>query len=181
MSSAVDEDTRPSHQQRPGDDRRAPLGCPRAPAEGIYRLSHRLCQLLLRAPRGRLGLPRGDREGQMNEEIAGSTDIITRTPFEVILLQAKIGMITGAVVAIPALLFFSRKAIRRRGYHSVVPISKGYIAGFVVMALSLFVAGSSTPTPSSSRTRSASSRGTPSAPASNPVTGSPSSPSSWRC
>jgi len=41
----------------------------------------------------------------MNEEIAGSTDIITRTPFEVILLQAKIGMITGAVVAIPALLF----------------------------------------------------------------------------
>ncbi|MFB1065674.1 twin-arginine translocase subunit TatC [Natrinema sp. H-ect4] len=80
-------------------------------------------------------------KGQMNEEIAGSTDIITRTPFEVILLQAKIGMITGAVVAIPALLFFSRKAIRRRGYHSVVPISKGYIAGFVVMALSLFVAG----------------------------------------
>ncbi|MFC6766717.1 twin-arginine translocase subunit TatC [Natrinema soli] len=80
-------------------------------------------------------------KGQMNEEIAGSTDIITRTPFEVILLQAKIGMITGAVVAIPALLFFSRKAIRRRGYHSVVPVSKGYIAGFVVMALSLFVAG----------------------------------------
>ncbi|WP_226039728.1 twin-arginine translocase subunit TatC [Natrinema sp. DC36] len=80
-------------------------------------------------------------KGQMSEEIAGSTDIITRTPFEVILLQAKIGMITGAVVAIPALLFFSRKAIRRRGYHSVVPISKGYIAGFVVMALSLFVAG----------------------------------------
>ncbi|QLK24441.1 twin-arginine translocase subunit TatC [Natrinema zhouii] len=80
-------------------------------------------------------------KGQMGEEIAASTDIITRTPFEVILLQAKIGMITGIIVAIPALLFFSREAIRRRGYHSVVPISKGYIAGFVVMALSLFVAG----------------------------------------
>ncbi|ELY65690.1 twin-arginine translocase subunit TatC [Natrinema versiforme] len=80
-------------------------------------------------------------KGQMNEEIAGSTDIITRTPFEVILLQAKIGMIAGIIVAIPALLFFSRKALRRRGYTSVVPISKGYLAGFVVMALSLFVAG----------------------------------------
>ena len=80
-------------------------------------------------------------KGQMNEEIAGSTDIITRTPFEVILLQAKIGMISGLVVAIPALLFFSRKSLRRRGYESVVPISKGYIAGFVAMALTLFALG----------------------------------------
>ncbi|SEW27472.1 twin-arginine translocase subunit TatC [Natrinema salifodinae] len=79
--------------------------------------------------------------GQMNDAVAGSTDVITRTPFEVILLQAKIGMITGIIVAIPALLFFSRKSLRRRGYTSAVPISKGYIAGFVVMALSLFCAG----------------------------------------
>ncbi|OAQ52972.1 preprotein translocase subunit TatC [Natrinema mahii] len=80
-------------------------------------------------------------KAQMSAEVAGSTDIITRTPFEVILLQAKIGMITGIVVAIPALLFFSRKALRRRGYTSAVPISKGYIAGFVLLALSLFVTG----------------------------------------
>ncbi len=78
---------------------------------------------------------------QMGSELAGSTDVITRTPFEVILLQAKIGMITGIIVAIPALLFFTRKSIRRRGYDSVVPVSKGYIAGFVVMALSLFMLG----------------------------------------
>ncbi|WP_254521585.1 twin-arginine translocase subunit TatC [Natrinema caseinilyticum] len=78
---------------------------------------------------------------QMNETVAGSTDIITRTPFEVILLQAKIGMVTGLIVAIPALLFFSRKALRRRGYTSEVPISKGAIAGFIVMALSLFTLG----------------------------------------
>ncbi|OLZ42501.1 translocase [Natrinema saccharevitans] len=80
-------------------------------------------------------------KSRMTENVAGSTDIITRTPFEVILLQAKIGMITGIVVAIPALLFFSRKALRRRGYTSAVPISKGYIAGFVVLALTLFVTG----------------------------------------
>ncbi len=80
-------------------------------------------------------------KAQMGQEIAGSTDIITRTPFEVILLQAKIGMIAGIIVALPALLFFSRKALRRRGYTSAVPVSKGYIAGFIVMALSLFMAG----------------------------------------
>ncbi len=80
-------------------------------------------------------------KARMSEGVAGSTDIITRTPFEVILLQAKIGMITGIIVAIPALLFFSRKALRRRGYTSAVPISKGYIAGFVLLALSLFVTG----------------------------------------
>ncbi|QLG49927.1 twin-arginine translocase subunit TatC [Natrinema halophilum] len=78
---------------------------------------------------------------QMSEAVAGSTDIITRTPFEVILLQAKIGMITGLIVAIPALIFFSRKALRRRGYTSEVPISTGAIAGFVVVSLSLFITG----------------------------------------
>ncbi|MGQ3412941.1 twin-arginine translocase subunit TatC [Natrinema sp. LN54] len=80
-------------------------------------------------------------KGQMGEAVAGSTDIITRTPFEVILLQAKIGMVAGIIVAIPALLFFSRKALRRRGYTSSVPISRRFIAGFILASLSLFVAG----------------------------------------
>lgn len=78
---------------------------------------------------------------QMSEGLAGTTDIITRTPFEVILLQAKIGMAAGVIFAIPALLFFSRKPLRRRGYTSEVPISKGAIAGFVIMSLSLFTLG----------------------------------------
>ncbi|WP_254532040.1 twin-arginine translocase subunit TatC [Natrinema gelatinilyticum] len=78
---------------------------------------------------------------QMSEGLAGATDIITRTPFEVILLQAKIGMAAGVIFAIPALLFFSRKPLRRRGYTSEVPISKGAIAGFVIMSLSLFTLG----------------------------------------
>ncbi|WP_408956740.1 twin-arginine translocase subunit TatC [Natrinema sp. 74] len=78
---------------------------------------------------------------RMGTGLAGSTDVITRTPFEVILLQAKIGMISGVIVAIPALLFFTRKSIHRRGYDSVVPISKGYLAGFVAMSLFLFSLG----------------------------------------
>jgi len=135
----------------------------------------------LRAPRGRLGLPRGDREGA---DERGDRRLDRHHHANAVRGDPLTGQDRddhGRRRRDSRIALFSRKAIRRRGYHSVVPISKGYIAGFVVMALSLFVAGSSTPTPSSSRTRSASSRGTPSAPASNPVTGSPSSPSSWRC
>ncbi|EMA37829.1 twin-arginine translocase subunit TatC [Halobiforma nitratireducens] len=78
---------------------------------------------------------------EMNQHVAGSTDLITRTPFEVILLQAKIGMLVGIIVAIPALLYFARKPLRKRGYDSVVPISKRYMAGFAATAAVLCVGG----------------------------------------
>ncbi|WP_121743998.1 twin-arginine translocase subunit TatC [Natronorubrum halophilum] len=78
---------------------------------------------------------------QMAQYVADQTDIITRTPFEVILLQAKIGMFVGVIVAIPALLYLSRDALRERGYDSVVPISRGYVAGLVAGSLLLFAGG----------------------------------------
>ncbi|MFC6719556.1 twin-arginine translocase subunit TatC [Natrialbaceae archaeon GCM10025810] len=80
-------------------------------------------------------------KSNMSQDLAGSTDLITRTPFEVILLQAKIGMIVGVIVAIPAVLYVSRDALRRRGYQSVVPVSRRYVAGFVAMAGILFCFG----------------------------------------
>ncbi|ELY46780.1 twin-arginine translocase subunit TatC [Natronorubrum sulfidifaciens] len=80
-------------------------------------------------------------KAEMNQEVAEATDIITRTPFEVILLQAKIGMLVGVIVAIPALLYFSRDALRRRGVQSTVPVSKGYLAAFGLSSLLLFIAG----------------------------------------
>ncbi|MFC4989937.1 twin-arginine translocase subunit TatC [Saliphagus infecundisoli] len=80
-------------------------------------------------------------EAEMSSQLAGQTDVITRTPFEVILLQAKIGMIVGAIVSIPAVLYFARKPIRERGYESAIPISTASIVGFVVSALGLFCLG----------------------------------------
>ncbi len=80
-------------------------------------------------------------KAEMNQTVADATQIITRTPFEVILLQAKIGMLVGIVVAIPALFYFSRDALRRRGVQSAVPVSKGYLAGLVLASLSLFSIG----------------------------------------
>ncbi|THE62719.1 translocase [Salinadaptatus halalkaliphilus] len=80
-------------------------------------------------------------KAEMDQEVALATDIITRTPFEVILLQAKIGMLVGVLVAIPALLYFSRDALRERGIEAAVPISKRYVAGFVTISFVLFWIG----------------------------------------
>ncbi|QSX00765.1 twin-arginine translocase subunit TatC [Haloterrigena alkaliphila] len=80
-------------------------------------------------------------KAEMNETVANATQIITRTPFEVILLQAKIGMFTGILVAIPALLYFSRDSLRRRGYQSVVPVSRWYAAALVLTSFTLFCIG----------------------------------------
>ena len=80
-------------------------------------------------------------KAEMDAVIADSTDIITLSPFEVILLQAKIGMVVGIILAIPALLYYSRDALRRRGIRSVVPISKRYMVAFGLTSFVLFWSG----------------------------------------
>ncbi|WP_436346471.1 twin-arginine translocase subunit TatC [Natronorubrum sp. FCH18a] len=80
-------------------------------------------------------------KAEMTETVAEATEIITRTPFEVILLQAKIGMLVGIIVSIPALLYFSREALRERGIDSVVPVSRAYMAGFALTSFVLFCIG----------------------------------------
>ncbi|AHG00549.1 protein export [Halostagnicola larsenii XH-48] len=78
---------------------------------------------------------------EMNANLSEATNIITRTPFEVILLQAKIGMIIGVIVAIPAVLYYSRDALRKRGLRSVVPVSRWYMAGLALISFMLFWLG----------------------------------------
>lgn len=78
---------------------------------------------------------------EMNQVVADATEIITRTPFEVILLQAKIGMLVGIIVAIPALLYFSRQKLRERGFRSKVPISRLHMASFAMASFVLFWVG----------------------------------------
>ena len=80
-------------------------------------------------------------KAEMDPTVAEATEIITRTPFEVILLQAKIGLLVGIIIAIPALLYFSRDALRKRGIESVVPVSKSYVAGFALTSITLFCIG----------------------------------------
>jgi sec-independent protein translocase protein TatC len=76
---------------------------------------------------------------QMDAVTAGETSIIAQTPFDVILLQAKIGLVVGILVAIPPFLYFSRDALRARGLWPSVPVArwKLAVAGLVVSGLFL--------------------------------------------
>jgi len=67
--------------------------------------------------------------------------IITQTPFDVILLQVKIGLIIGALVALPVLLFSAREELGDRGLINNVPIARWKVASVAVAAVGLFLLG----------------------------------------
>jgi sec-independent protein translocase protein TatC len=79
---------------------------------------------------------------QMSDSLRESTEIIAVTPFDVILLQVKIGLIIGVLASLPVLIYVSRDALRARGYWpSGVPRWK--VWGFLIAIALLFVGGSS--------------------------------------
>ncbi|WP_254536650.1 twin-arginine translocase subunit TatC [Halomarina litorea] len=67
--------------------------------------------------------------------------IIAVTPFDVILLQAKIGMIVGAILSLPVLIYFSRDALRQRGWWPAEKVPTWQLVFLGGMALVLFLLG----------------------------------------
>jgi len=80
-------------------------------------------------------------ESNMSPEVAAEADIIATTPFEVILLQAKIGLIVGAITAIPPLIYVTRDELRARGMWPRSPIARWKLAGIALLGAGLFSAG----------------------------------------
>ncbi|MEZ3116022.1 twin-arginine translocase subunit TatC [Halobaculum sp. MBLA0147] len=80
-------------------------------------------------------------KARLDAQTEGEVEIIAQTPFDVILLQAKIGLVVGIVVAVPPLLYFSREALRLRGWWPDAPVSRWKLAGIVLLAAGLFVVG----------------------------------------
>ena len=80
-------------------------------------------------------------ESNMSPEVAAEADVIATTPFEVILLQAKIGLIVGAIVAIPPLIYVTRDELRARGMWPQSPIARWKLALLGLLAAGLFAAG----------------------------------------
>ncbi len=66
--------------------------------------------------------------------------VVAITPFEVILLQAKIGLVAGVLLAIPPLIYYSRDSLKRRGrWPTGLPRWKA--AAFALVSLLLLVGG----------------------------------------
>jgi sec-independent protein translocase protein TatC len=78
---------------------------------------------------------------RMPPEIAAQVDIIARTPFDVILLQFKIGAVVGILLALPLLLYYAKEPLKRRGWTPEVPVSRAQLVGLSVLMTLLFVGG----------------------------------------
>ncbi|AZH23945.1 twin-arginine translocase subunit TatC [Haloplanus aerogenes] len=78
---------------------------------------------------------------QMDAATSGELQIIAQTPFDVILLQAKIGLVAGIILGLPVFIYFSRDALRDRGMWPSSPISRWKLALGALLATVLFFAG----------------------------------------
>ncbi len=77
----------------------------------------------------------------MPQDVMNKVNIIAMTPFDVILLQAKIAMISGALISLPVLLYLSRDSLRQREWYPDIPISYWKIAPMIGLAIALFIGG----------------------------------------
>jgi sec-independent protein translocase protein TatC len=71
-----------------------------------------------------------------------ATEIVAVTPFDVILLQAKIGLITGALIALPLLLYYAREPLTERGLWPDQRLPQWQLASLSGLAALLFLGGS---------------------------------------
>ncbi len=77
----------------------------------------------------------------MSDAAREATVVVATTPFEVILLQVKIGLLVGVIFAVPAVIWYARDALKRRGFWPGEKVPRWkvvMVCGFVVL---LFVAG----------------------------------------
>jgi sec-independent protein translocase protein TatC len=70
-----------------------------------------------------------------------NTEIIAVTPFDVILLQAKIGLFVGVLMAIPTVVYYGRDALRARGWWPAEDIPRWKLVFPITLSIVLFVAG----------------------------------------
>ncbi len=78
---------------------------------------------------------------RMDVTTAEATEIIVVTPFDVILLQVKIGIVMGILVSVPLLVFYSRDALRERGYWPSSSVPRWKLWSFAIAISLLFVGG----------------------------------------
>ncbi len=77
----------------------------------------------------------------MSDAARESTVVVATTPFEVILLQVKIGLIVGVVTAVPAVVWYGRGALKSRGYWPGQEVPRWRVVTILVSVVLLFLAG----------------------------------------
>jgi Twin arginine targeting (Tat) protein translocase TatC, Archaeal clade len=78
---------------------------------------------------------------EMQSQVAGAVQIIAQTPFDVILLQAKISLIAAAIVTLPVFIYVSRDALQARDLWPRAPVPTWQLLLVAVAVLTLFLGG----------------------------------------
>ncbi len=73
--------------------------------------------------------------------LAEGASVIAVTPFDVILLQVKMALIVGGLIALPVLLYFAREPLRERGLIPNAPVARWKVAVLALFGLVLFAGG----------------------------------------
>ncbi|MFB6133028.1 MAG: twin-arginine translocase subunit TatC [Halanaeroarchaeum sp.] len=68
--------------------------------------------------------------------------VIAQTPFDVILLQVKIGLVVGVLFALPILGYYAREPLAERGIIPDISVARWQVALVVLVSLALAVGGS---------------------------------------
>ncbi|MGM0590828.1 MAG: twin-arginine translocase subunit TatC [Halobacteriota archaeon] len=84
---------------------------------------------------------KGVTEAQMDAATQGTYEIIAQTPFDVLLLQAKISLTVGVIFGLPIFVYFARDALRDRGYWPQSPVAPWKLAVLFVLIVVLFTGG----------------------------------------
>ncbi|ELZ76359.1 Sec-independent periplasmic protein translocase [Haloferax larsenii JCM 13917] len=78
---------------------------------------------------------------QMDASTEGVLEIIAQTPFDVILLQAKIGLVVGIIMALPPFIYFARDALKARGAWPQSPVAPWKLVLIGLTMIVLFATG----------------------------------------
>ncbi|QDX40132.1 Sec-independent protein translocase TatC [Salarchaeum sp. JOR-1] len=73
--------------------------------------------------------------------LATEARIITQTPFDVILMQVKIGLVAGVLATVPPLLYHAREPLKERGIVPDLEVKLWHLAVLGVAAVLLFALG----------------------------------------
>jgi sec-independent protein translocase protein TatC len=87
------------------------------------------------------GFLEGITRSRLDEVASSELQIIAQTPFDVILLQAKIGLVAGIILCLPVFIYFSRDALQDRGLWPSSPIPRWKLVLGGLLATGLFLAG----------------------------------------
>jgi len=77
----------------------------------------------------------------MSDAAREATVVVATTPFEVILLQVKIGLLVGVITAVPAVVWYGRDALKRRGYWPGERVPRWKVVAILGFVVLLFVGG----------------------------------------